>query len=653
MSRLLAEISKDPALLQWLHNRSRRVFISDESLKASACTIKTSAALPQEKNLWHPSQKNSPDLLPGPLFAQNLVETTLGGPEAERVVGSDSDEPVSAPPLVEDDKGPSSSSSASYHSSSAFNLSGSGKTSDETLFDEDLLDAIGGPAAPAPVVVGITSGLPDALAQSEATMREVSSADSTPTVTTSTGTAGSCNCSSAEQRKERAAPWTVDPVQGAVPVESVVGWTGTGLYDHNPDDLDTVPPSSRAILRNGSSHGSFRQAGDDVSPPPTNLVSDLETEQSRESDPEQNPPSERKNYVSLLDDSEVPCDLTETLYIPVFRTDRFILGEMHSNFSANAKVLFIATQRQTRFVTIARRFVANLFIENSIEFVEYEWFEGGFLVVVVHKFAFDGSYTARYVVFAHLNNRSVSNIPSIVLMTLNYNETPDCPTCLEHNLQCICEDPIRWHHVPTKKTSVWSWSQWITGLYRVQSESATGYVNLAVSTPQGDLRQSFALRISRKGVTQDVKITKGRLLSYEYAALLSADNLFPTMDCQLADVTDRRRVLSSSDGSFSAEIIDPSLTRTDGMTSELTTAGQGLCSSGLSSRDEVSAMGGGDWHSDLRSGRQGGHRDHSSSLLGSDVRRKSVITKRYFCACGHLFTHRGHYNAHLRAVHMK
>jgi hypothetical protein len=652
MSRLLAEISEDPALLQWLHNRSRRVFISDESLKASACTIKTSAALPQEKKLWHPSKKASPDLLPGPLFAQNLVETTLGGPKAERVGGPDSDEPVSAPPLVGDDKGPSLSSSASCCSLSAFNLSGSGKTTDETLFDEDLLDAIGGPASPPPDVIGITSGLPGALAQDEGTMREVSSADST-TVTTSTGTAGSWNCSQAEQRKESTAAWTVAPLQGVVPFESVDGWTGTEMNDHRPGDLDTVPPCSHAIARNASSHGSLRQTADDVSPPPTNLVADLETKQSRESDPEQNPPSERKNYVSLLDDSEVACDLTETLYIPVFRTDRFILGEMHSNFSTNAKALSIATQRETRFVTIARRFVANLVIQNCIEFVEYEWFEGGFLVVVVHTFAFDGSYTARYVVFAHLNNRSVSNIPSTVLMTLNYNETPDCPTCVERDLPCICEDPIRWHHLPTDKTSVWSWSQWITGFYRVHSKSATGYCNLAVSAPQGDLRQSFALRICRKGISHDLTITKGRLLSYEYAALLSADNMFPTMDCQLADVTGRRRVLPSSDGSYSARIIDASLTGTDAMTGELMTAGLGLCSSGLSSRIDVSAKGGEDWHSDLGSGRQGSHWDHSSRLVGSDVRQKSIISKRYFCACGHLFTHRGHYNAHLRAVHMK
>jgi hypothetical protein len=144
-------------------------------------------------------------------------------------------------------------------------------------------------------------------------------------------------------------------------------------------------------------------------------------------------------------------------------------------------------------------------------------------------------------------------------------------------------------------------------------------------------------------------------LSFEYAALLSVDNMYPTMDCQLVDDTDGDRVASASDASFSAKIIDTTSSGANAMISEMTTTGPGLYSSSVTSRDEVAGAVSGDWPSDLGSGRRGGgHGDHSSNLVGSEAHQNlSAISKRYFCACGHMFTHRGHYNAHLRAVHMK
>jgi hypothetical protein len=650
MSRLLADISRDPALLQWLHNRSRRVFISDESLKAAACTIKASAALPSDVNYRHPSQKNSPDLLPGPSFAQGLVNKTLAPSETEDV-GLELDEPGGAPPVVGQDNEPPCNESQSI--SSARDPRGTVKTTDKICCDQFPPEKFPSPAAPTPVVPGITSDS-DAAAKDVATVREESFLESKPVAPTTTETAGSWDCTSVEQRQERATSTPVAPVHDSVHLENVDLLAYSGRVGESSGIYDAVAPSPRAIPENVPIHGSVQEMSDGISGSAARLVAESETEQNQESNPEPCPPSEHKQHVALLDDSEVPCDLTETLYIPVFRTDHFVLGELHSNFSTNSKILMLATQRQTGFSTIARRFVANLFIEDCIEYVEYEWFEGGYLVVAVHTYSFDGSYTARYVVFGHLNSKSGTTIPSRVLMTLNYSELEDCPTCLERDLLCTCEDPIRWYHLPTKKTITWSWSQWITGLYRVQAESGTGHINLALATPQGDLCQDFPLRVSRKGITQDVKITKGRLLSFEYAALLSVDNMYPTMDCQLVDGTDGGRVASVSDASFSAEIIDTSSSGANAKISEMATTGPGLYSSSVTSRDGVAGAVRGDWPPDLGSGRPGGHGDHSSNLGGSEAHQNvSAISKRYFCACGHLFTHRGHYNAHLRAVHMK
>jgi hypothetical protein len=70
--------------------------------------------------------------------------------------------------------------------------------------------------------------------------------------------------------------------------------------------------------------------------------------------------------------------------------------------------------------------VADLCLHDCLEYVEYEWFEGGMLVVATHTFLYDGDYTSRFVVFGpeSLEKSSDSrSLPSKVLLTLSFVET--------------------------------------------------------------------------------------------------------------------------------------------------------------------------------------------------------------------------------------
>jgi hypothetical protein len=344
--------------------------------------------------------------------------------------------------------------------------------------------------------------------------------------------------------------------------------------------------------------------------------------------------------LTVTEKETVTCTKTETLFIPVFRRDRYVLGEIYGNLSPNERVLQLLSLDHRSFVSITRRFVANLSIDNCLEYVEYEWFEKGILVVVAHTLMFDGTYRARYVVFGPDDGEAgVLRIPSTVLLTLSFVETPDCPTCTERDVACHCEDPIRWNMLPRKKPSSWSWSQWIGGLYNFQCGQSTGRVNFTVVSPYGEVRRSFALRLERRGITRDVRSTKALLLSYQYASMVSADKSFPVMDFLLLDNGYRRDPHDSSGALDVPQTSESKMTSTNVTEDELSSSKAKFLFT-LASRF---------YESTTKSWDSNGKVQPHSEARGP----MRAVRKQYSCSCGTVFSHLGHYNAHRMAVHMK
>jgi hypothetical protein len=107
--------------------------------------------------------------------------------------------------------------------------------------------------------------------------------------------------------------------------------------------------------------------------------------------------------------------------------------------------------------------------------------------------------------------------------------------------------------------------------------------------------------------------------------------------------------------SLPGEFIESSVTGTRDSRNNATASGLGFSSSGLLSEDDVFIKREGSCRSGLGSDQGCSLVDHSSGLYSNNntARTKRMMKKRYRCRCGHEFSRLGHYNAHLRAVHMK
>jgi hypothetical protein len=279
-------------------------------------------------------------------------------------------------------------------------------------------------------------------------------------------------------------------------------------------------------------------------------------------------------------------------------------------------------------------------MDNCLEYVEYEWFEKGILVVVAHTLMFDGAYRARYVVFGPDDGEAgILRMPSTVLLTLSFVETPDCPACTERDVACHCEDPVRWYKHPRKKPKSWSWSQWMGGLYNFQCGQSTGRVNFAFTSPYGEVRRSFALRLERKGVTRDIRGAKALLLGYQYASMVSADKSFPAMDFLLLGNGYGRDQRDSSGATNVPQSVESKITRRN-VTDDILSSSKATSPLHLAPR--ISASTTKSWDSNGKV--------HPHSETRGPMR---AMRKQYSCRCGSVFSHLGHYNAHQMAVHMK
>jgi hypothetical protein len=591
MSRLLAEISQDPPLLQWLHTRSRSTYISEDCLAAAAYTVQSSSLLhADDAEAQHPARKAGLGHLPRPSI-------TSPAPES-------SEQPTGRPraAMHKTRLGCTSLAGGSSACRSSQPTRTSSRTPERSIAVEKTMDATAGSAGPPARVIRENNNC----SQTEG-MASITCDDSGNTTVASApvqaihqggtspddallladamkrDTVAVVDCDTAEQRIETETPFrAVCDSMFLQHGDTIVSMT---THACQPGELQIACPYSLPIpagppRQSATCETVGKWPGAKAMPP----LQEPEAKLREKTRVGSFPPTEEHKFSPRQDPKHVSWKPIETLFIPVFMNERFALGEIHGSLSTSAKALIRATHREKPFVSISRKFVANLAIENCIEFVEYEWFEGGYLVTAVHTILFDGSYTARFVVFGQQNSKNNSGIPSTVLMKLDYSETADCQMCIERDIDCTCEDPVRSHHLSTQKTNSGSWSQWLTGLHRLQSRPSTAHVRMSFSKEQVELNKAFTLRIQRKEMIEVVRSTKARSLICQYAALLSTKNTFLTTDLVLSCGMDRHRGMSDS---FPGEFIESSVTGTRDSRNNATASGLGFSSSGLLSEDDV------------------------------------------------------------------
>lgn len=114
---------------------------------------------------------------------------------------------------------------------------------------------------------------------------------------------------------------------------------------------------------------------------------------------------------------------TASLFIPMYRRGSLVLGQLYGPMSPNTLALAGLCAPQPPPTPRSRRFVVDLASTNPIEFVEYEWFTDGKLAVSLHDMTEDGVYSGQTIIF---DGKAApgSPVPSRVAMRLYYSEAP-------------------------------------------------------------------------------------------------------------------------------------------------------------------------------------------------------------------------------------
>lgn len=300
---------------------------------------------------------------------------------------------------------------------------------------------------------------------------------------------------------------------------------------------------------------------------------------------------------------------TESLFIPMFRRGRYVLGELYGKLSPNSLALSILRHGASPLEQVCRRFVVDLSAEDMLEFVEYEWFSNGLLVVSMHEINLNGDYQGQSIVLCtfgandNADTRVSSRTPSRVLMRMTFDEKVDCPACMQPRADCRCrgQEPAKQRILENYKNSS-SWSTWVAALCSTRKGNSTNTASITISTPMGDMKGAQTFRLQQH-------CSKGRdvgavLLRRKYAQTILGrlENPYPEVAISDEDIF---FTISQYGGRPDPADSSPQ-ERLDG------------------------------------------------SIHGTHGERSSASSKKSIaCSCGRIFTHRGHYNVHVLSVHMR
>lgn len=218
-----------------------------------------------------------------------------------------------------------------------------------------------------------------------------------------------------------------------------------------------------------------------------------------------------------------PTETAENLFIPVFRRNsagkdgkpgrRIVLGDLYGDCSPNAMAIRMLSQSVDGPppVQVARRFVVDLDQSpDALEFLEYEWFSNGKLVVSMHTFDLDGDYGGTSVVLQCDHEISAAAGGDVidlgqedlsVCMRLKFSEYRDCASCGAPRAVCPCPGPSGpLLSLPKEGTSEQlTWETWQTALAKTRNgATSTLIVDISANTPFGVMENRVRFRVSQK-----------------------------------------------------------------------------------------------------------------------------------------------------------
>lgn len=411
-------------------------------------------------------------------------------------------------------------------------------------------------------------------------------------------------------------------------------------------------------------------------------------------------------YSTRLDASEavapgMPRE-TASLFMPMYRRSSFVLGQLYGPMSPNTLALALLSAPAPPPTPRSRRFVVDLASEKPVEFVEYEWLSDGKLCISLHEIGHAGLYEGQTLVFGGPQSPG-SPVPSNLVMTLDYREAalPDRPT------DVIAAD---WRSQPV------SWETWTVAFARLRSGSSAVTTKVTIPTPpnmnhppftkefQTLLREECAVGEAGFQATSANKLVRmflqaqGMFISHpaqDEAVMRRAEQRaftdavtglyeeaddepmeFPTgdapmlLDSGVADPASASTALVHPEVHDAARLLDEELMRNPPAPVPEFEAQPTSWNAEIASSASVSPLGtdesGDSSPGSPKAGSQAGRAAETSgtpsgasgasapAVLDVETKPKRPAAPReHVCECGIRFLHRGHFNAHRRAVHEK
>lgn len=337
---------------------------------------------------------------------------------------------------------------------------------------------------------------------------------------------------------------------------------------------------------------------------------------------------------------------TESLFVPLFRKGRFVLGDLHGEISPNGLGLRMVTSTMhgTSPVQIARRFCVDLSICDAIEFLEYEWFSDGNVIVTMHSVDLDGDYSGISIVLDCSENDEMAapratsadeGSPLKVVLRANYTETVDCDSCLSSRASCSCPQSQAKlvDLAPNGLDDCLDWVSWMSAFVSTRTCVSTTTVSLRAVTAMGELPVVMSFRLQQ---TAEMGEESGLALIRRRYEKLRASQSPPV--CEEAVVEEA----SAVEDKVYESIVSPE--DLPDFMSSVGSSFHGESHVGLNTMQSPSVLSssgpGTDAHSEappaIPSSRMPGRR-----ALGGGVRKKV-----FNCECGAVFSHKGHLNIH-------
>lgn len=126
----------------------------------------------------------------------------------------------------------------------------------------------------------------------------------------------------------------------------------------------------------------------------------------------------------------------EDVVIPISTSGYFILGFVRGLGQPH---LFSRTSLMYKRTPVSRRFAINTASTDAVEFVEFDIFEDGKILIIFRRFLHtrDGSLPCRLYTSLHAPSSIPYTLGSIV-MRADIIESSSCPTCCNFTTNCIC-----------------------------------------------------------------------------------------------------------------------------------------------------------------------------------------------------------------------